>query len=377
MKKTSKILVATLLGMTIVGSSVYAATDNSNVSTLPDKAVINQMKHYNKIQELTQSNQSAALKKYVKGLSEKELFEAAAEMIKGSSDFEREGMILVPAIKEKWKNGPSKVAHKLIRDKGFSAKFRQHVLDAMFSNQMIQKSLADANIVNEVTALVNDASEAEMVRVYALKKLRAGEKVDHAKLKLEKIVFDSTESTKVRGAAIVAMHRTNDPAFERTLDKIIKEKTVDDEVLLEYAIIESAKGKLSNKYMKEVKELAKQKNSKELNASISYAMSIKGGKDAVKLAAELYDVNNKEISEYTLRTRMYDVIDLLNSADNEDIKSGIKASIYGQIANALPKIKELKQTTNDAEVQKLADEALATIDPTALVDESVLAKVGK
>ncbi|MEH7115971.1 hypothetical protein V7128_00925 [Neobacillus vireti] len=377
MKKSSKIFTSTLLGLVLVSSSVYAATDSNKPSTLPDKGVIKQMKHYNKIKDLTESNQSAALTKYIRGLSEKELFETAEEMIKGNADFEREGMILVPAIKEKWKNGPSKEAYKLIRDKGFTPKFREHVLDAMFSNQMVEKSLEDGNIINEVTSLVNDPSEDEMVRVYALKKLRAGDKVDHAKLKLEKLVFDANEPTKIRGAAIVAMHRTKDPSFEKTMDKILKDKAVDNETLLQYAIVETAKANISNKYMKEVKELSKQKNSKELNNTISYAMAITGGKEAIKFATTVYDENNKEISAYTFRTRMYDVMDLLNSSDSEDVEAGIKASIYGQIANALPKLKELKQSSTDVQVQKLAAEALATIDPAAMVDESVLAKVGK
>jgi hypothetical protein len=379
-KRKSRILVSLALGLTLIGTTVYAANEPNEpkgLTVLPDKAAIKEMKHYKKINELQEKNQKAELHKYIYGLSEKELFETAEEMIKSGADFEREGMILIPAIKEKWKNGPSENAHKMLKDKGYSPKFRQHVLDAMFSNGIVERTLENPTNVNEVATLVTDKSEDEMVRTYALKKLKANGKLDHQKLKLEKIVFDSSEPTKVRGAAIVAMNRTKDPAFEKTTDRIIKGKEIQDEALLEYAIVESAKGKTSKKYMKEIKELAKSNASSELKGTITYAMAISGDKESIKLAVSSYDESEKEISFYTFRNRMNTVIDLLNSKDKEDIKDGIKASMYGQVANALPVIEKLKNKSTDAEIQELASQALENIDPSYVVDESVLAKEGK
>lgn len=377
MKRGSKILIYTALGLALVSTSVYAANETEGLNTLPDKSVIREMKHYHKINEISEKNQNAELKKYVMSLPEKELFETVEEMIKGSKDFEREGLILVPAIKEKWKNGPSKDAHKMIRDKGYSTKFRQHVLDAMFSNEISKKSLENENIMNEVTALINDKTENEMVRIYALKKLKASNKLDHKMLKLDKIAFDSSESVKVRGASIVAMHRTNDPAFHVTLEKIIKNKTITDETLLQYAIVESAKGKQLNKYRKELKELIKGTKSSELKGTITYALAIAGDKEAIKLAVSAYDESQKEISYFAFRNRMNIVMELLKSSDNADVIDGLNAAIYGQIANVLPLINEIKISSNDAEIQALASKALTDIDPEALVDESVLAKEGK
>lgn len=356
-------------------SSSHGTTQQivSEETTLPDKKEIQQLKHYNKIQDLMNNKSPKAAKDYVKNLNEKELFETAAEMVKVDKEkFEQSGMLLVPYIKEKWKTKPSKDAYKMLRDKGYDAKFRQHVIDAMLRNDISEASLNDENIVNNLTGLATDKSESKELRSYALKKLKPSKKINFNKLQLKSILKDPSEPVEVRGSALVAMNRTNDPDFKSISGELLDSTDTNSE-LYEYAVVEAAKDNLTAEYLDEIKETVLANDQDDLTSSVIFAMYIEGDANSLKLATEIYTPDQKDIAHFAFRNRMNTVKEMLNSTDVEYVKAGIKAATYGDIANLLPELNTLQSSEND-ELKELATQAIETINPDSLVDLSVLAK---
>jgi len=77
----------------------------------------------------------------LKGHSEKELLETAAEMVIADREFNVVGRLLVPYIKEKWEDGFSSDTLKILNDKEYHPKLRMFVLDSMTPQKMKAKTM--------------------------------------------------------------------------------------------------------------------------------------------------------------------------------------------------------------------------------------------
>ncbi|MGX1984153.1 hypothetical protein EDD69_1304 [Thermolongibacillus altinsuensis] len=377
------LVISGVIGTTLISSTVLASNYSFTItekSNLPDKQIIKELKHYKKLESLNSIESEVERKKsianYLNGLSEKELLETAAEMVNADEEFEVDGRILVPYIKEKWKDGIPNDTLEILKDKEYHPKFRMFVLDGMTHQKIKDKTLKNDEFISTLKGIIKDKKENEFLRAYALKKLQDNDNLNHEEFNLAALVFDETEPGEVRGSAITAMRRTKDPNFKNTIHRILKNKEIKDKEVIRYAVVSAAKADLLGEYLDEVNELAVNSDSADFTNTIIYALGLLGNQEAVKSIVNLnYSEENKDIMRFSLRKNEQTILTMIDKKfPSETIEAGIKAAIYGNITTALPKIKDIQGSQLDKKLIQLATDAINLINPEDTIDPEVQKK---
>ncbi|MBC2581541.1 hypothetical protein [Clostridium sp. DJ247] len=373
-KLSNKTLSITMAALLLSGVAFSVSKTSSAFASapqefsLPDLQDIKTLKHIKKIESLKLSGnkdeQNQSVKDYLSKLNSKELLETAAEIAEIDKDnFEKSAMIVVPYIKKKWGNTPPSDAIKVVKDKKYDSKFRIFVLDGMtmLGNEKVVDS---ASIIEDLKLIATDTSEDKNLRRYALLKLRKSGEINHAKLQLASIVNNESEPAEIRGAALTAMRRTEDPELNTSLQIIISNADKYEGIVLRHAMVESAKNGSIKQYIHAIKKIAETTNDYEVYQSAIYALGLSGGLDEIKAITSVYGAhNNKDICNFALRKNENTVLSMLSlNQSKETIISGIKAAKLANIPSAIPLLNEIKSNSKDQEILNEIKSATDTID---------------
>ncbi|MFC4769012.1 hypothetical protein [Effusibacillus consociatus] len=216
--KKFKMVAAFTLGLSITSGAFvyyYPSVQAADEIIIPDKAVVGNNVHLNKLKSFQDSN---AMNQYLSSLSTKDLLETAAELAnQGENVLSQEGLILVPHLKKRWSNGvPAQQIDTMIKDKTNPKEFRMFLIN--FLNNRKAENQTE-QVIDTILTMASDKTEDASIRWYSLLKVRElsgnATKKQAQEETLKAIFKDPATPASVKGAALTAMRRTGSPELQK------------------------------------------------------------------------------------------------------------------------------------------------------------------
>ncbi|MVO99694.1 HEAT repeat domain-containing protein [Paenibacillus lutrae] len=376
MKRTSKTVYAAVLavGVTFSAVSAYSTVSQASVqspqsdpSIQLDKTKIKNKTHSNKLKSL--SHDKKATSDYLNSLDTKGLLETAAEYSEGTDDVFNEGVALIaPTLISKTKNGThAKQLDQLVKDKSNNKKYRLFLIDLHSQ----QKNEDQGDLINDTLMNVAaDKTEDPDVRSYALGELKKDSKEDKVKkTKKDKALVDlfsdDTTPDKIKGNALTAMRRTENPHLSEAVKSVIDKHEQKDSTLLRHAIIAGSKSRVYSD-VKKIKTIASTTSDPKVYASSVYGLGLLSNEEALKAVLEIKDKhNNRDIVHYALISNQKLILNLLaNDQSKDSLLTAVQAAEVSTLHSALDKLQEIARNNPDKEVRDKAEQAIKTINAT-------------
>lgn len=367
MKKSKKPFALAMVAIGIAFSAVATQSSITQASTepiLPDRVNINNKVHSTKLSSFKYDKKLTD--DYLEKLSAAGLLEAVAEYSdKEDIDFNASIGMIGPYLKNKFQDGiRTKELEPLLKDKTYNKKYRLFLID-LYSNQ---KSEDQNDLVSDtLLTLATNKSEDSDVRSYALGELKQESKNnvkrDIQNTAITELFYDATAPAKVKGNALTAMRRTNNPHLADAIKSVMDNYEQKDPLLVRHAVVSGAK---SGQYkdVNKIKSVAKNTLDSEVYASSVYALGLLRNEEALKAVIEVYGKhNNSDIGYYALTSNQKLILSMLNNNQSkENVLVAIKASELINHHAALEKLQEIANNNLDSEVRNKASIAFNKIN---------------
>lgn len=364
LKKFALVLSITALAIFIVGGSIVFA---EKTSIIPDKKVISEKQHVQKIKEFTDKGDSEGLDQFLSSLDSKELLETAAELAdQGEAALFQDGLFLVKHFNKKWSDGvPLEDLSIILSDKSYNIYFRTFLVDAIEKKKNNDQVEAANQLILNIAI---DKTEDEKIRKFAIEKFREVSKIDSKKEEqyknLEEVFYDKDSSPELKGAVLTSMRRVKHPNLKKIVDEVLLDYNNKEGILIRRAVVSGVKAKCFEDTEK-IKEIALKTNDSEVYQTMIYSLGLVGNEDGLKKALSLSGkFDSEDITGYVISSNSNIVLEMLdiNNNSEDSILNALKAARFVKLHDALEKIKTIADNHPNEKIRKIASETHTEID---------------